>query len=135
NVEKNLEMSKKQIEQLKSEVCKYKMMSDSYKAELEHTLASLNQDKKVETQNQLGQILLDRIETMLDSKDLKAPEQEAKCKKLKKRHKILKKYLTAPTPSGGSVRESLTDDEDLSDESSTMSQVATALRNLENNLM
>lgn len=78
NVEKNIEMSKKQIEQLKSEVCKYKMMSDSYKAELEHTLASLNQDKKVETQNQLGQILLDRIETMLESKDLKAPEQEAK---------------------------------------------------------
>ena len=78
NVEKNLEMSMKQIEQFKSEVCKYKMMSDSYKAELEHTLASLNQDKKVESQNQLGQILLDRIETMLQSKDLKTPEQEAK---------------------------------------------------------
>ena len=59
NVEKNLEMSMKQIEQFKSEVCKYKMMSDSYKAELEHTLASLNKDKKVESQNQLGQILLD----------------------------------------------------------------------------
>ena len=56
-------------------------------------------------------------------------------KKLKKRQKILKEYLTAPAPSSGSIRESITDDEDLSDESSTMSQVATALRNLENNLM
>ena len=77
NVAKNLEIANKQVDHLKSEVNKYRMMSDSYKAELEHTLASLHQDKKLETQNQLGQILLDRIETMLQSKDLKSPQKEA----------------------------------------------------------
>ena len=77
NVARNLEVAKHQIEALKKEVGKYKMMAESYKAELEHTITKLQQDKKVDAQNQLGQILLERIEIMLKSKELKSPEKEA----------------------------------------------------------
>ncbi|CAG5110025.1 Oidioi.mRNA.OKI2018_I69.chr2.g4476.t1.cds [Oikopleura dioica] len=140
NVGRNLEVAKHQIEALKKEVAKYKMMAESYKAELEHTITKLQQDKKVDAQNQLGQILLERIEIMLKSKELKSPEKEAECKKLKKRQKILKKYLQTPTPSAGQSssprnEQSFSDEDDLSDDSSTMSQVAAALQKLEQNLL